>query len=244
MYLVRHERRAMTLDIPKSQEGLADSDCMAGLSRAASIHEWECRSRFAAENHDERDYNHEASLPFADHIVSLFLFFRTNSWRVTSLYIAMDPLSVTASIIAVATLAAQSTKVAYQAIDGLVEAPQAIAHSKTLLAGTQTALDGLKGTLTTRQDPQARLGSVLQALELEQALRSTQQLCETFGTTIAKYTSRSTERFSSRDRILVSFHESQIMRFNQQLGDCQKTLSLVIGTITLYVPPSAPSREN
>lgn len=208
------------------------------MSRAASIH------KFAAEHH-ERYYNHEACLPFADHTVSQYLFFRTFSLRVTSLYIAMEPLSVTASVIAVATLAAQSTKVVYQAIDSLVEAPQAIAHSKTLLAGTQTALDSLTGTLTTTQDPQARLGSVLQALELEQTLRSTQQLCEKFGATIAQYTSHSTDgRFSSRDRISVGFHKSQIDQFNQQVGDCQKTLSLVVGTITLYVPTSAPSREN
>ncbi|KAH7012594.1 uncharacterized protein B0I36DRAFT_378332 [Microdochium trichocladiopsis] len=148
----------------------------------------------------------------------------------------MDPLSITASAIAVATLAAQSTKAIYQAIDGLAEAPHAIAHSKTLLAGTQTALDSLIGTLTTTQDTQARLGSVLRPLELDQTLRSTQQLCDKFGTTITKYTSRSTDaRFSSRDRILVNFHESQIIRFNQELGDCQKTISLVLGTITLIV---------
>ncbi|KAH7012280.1 uncharacterized protein B0I36DRAFT_256853 [Microdochium trichocladiopsis] len=148
----------------------------------------------------------------------------------------MDPLSITASAIAVATLAAQSTKAIYQAIDGLAEAPHAIAHSKTLLAGTQTALDSLIGTLTTTQDTQARLGSVLRPLELDQTLLSTQQLCDKFGTTITKYTSRSTDaRFSSRDRILVNFHESQIIRFNQELGDCQKTISLVLGTITLIV---------
>ena len=48
----------------------------------------------------------------------------------------MDPISLAASVIAVATLAWQSTKAAYNVVDGLVEALNVIANSKQLLSQT------------------------------------------------------------------------------------------------------------
>lgn len=148
----------------------------------------------------------------------------------------MEALGVTASVIAIATLAAQSAKAAYEVIDGLVEAPQAIANSRTLLLGTQNTLDTLNGILKTDQDNQAKSESVLQLLTLDKTLGSTRELCVKFSDTITKYTRRSTDlRFSNRDRILVNLHESQIDDFNKQLSDCQQTISLIISTIVLYV---------
>ncbi|KAN0087266.1 hypothetical protein V8E54_000954 [Elaphomyces granulatus] len=59
----------------------------------------------------------------------------------------MDPVSLTPSVIAFATLAMQSCKATYDLIDGLAGAPQAIANSKTLLSETQKTLDALGQTL-------------------------------------------------------------------------------------------------
>lgn len=147
---------------------------------------------------------------------------------------AMDPLSVTASMIAVAGLATQSVKAIYKAIDGLVEAPHAIARSKTLVAGTQSSLDTLARTLIVNEDMQVRFGSVLQSINLHETLLYTQELCDRFNTTITKYTSHSTDsRFSSRDRFLVNLHEPQIVQFNDQLSGCQRTITLVLEAITL-----------
>ncbi|KAI0506294.1 hypothetical protein F5B22DRAFT_454949 [Xylaria bambusicola] len=148
----------------------------------------------------------------------------------------MDPLSITASVIAVAGLATQSAKAIYKVIDGLVEAPQAINHSKTLITGTQHALDTLTGALQTNQDMQARFGPVLQSTNLYETLASTQDLCERFNTTITMHTSHSTEsRFSTRDRFQLSLKESHIVRFNAELAACQRTVSLVVESITLIV---------
>ncbi|KAH7303264.1 hypothetical protein B0I35DRAFT_472337 [Stachybotrys elegans] len=151
----------------------------------------------------------------------------------------MDSLSVTASVIAVAGLATQSAKAIYKLVDGLVEAPQAIANSKTLLAGTQSSLDTLTGALATKGDMQAGFASVLQTINLHGVLLSTQDLCDRFKTTITNYTSHSTEsRFSNRDRFLVNLHESQIVQFNDQLSGCQRTITLVVGAITLIMSHS------
>ncbi|KAI8627924.1 hypothetical protein F5Y19DRAFT_158994 [Xylariaceae sp. FL1651] len=151
----------------------------------------------------------------------------------------MDPLSVTASVIAIAGLVTQSAKAVYKVIDGLVDAPQAIANSKTLITGTQNSLDTLTGTLATNQDMQARFGTVLQSINFDKTLASTQELCDGFNTTITKYTSHSTNSsLSKRDRVQVYLHESQIIRFNDQLSGCQRTISLITQTITLIVSHS------
>lgn len=148
----------------------------------------------------------------------------------------MEPLGATASVIAVAGLAAQSARAVYQVMDGLIEAPHAIANSKALVAGTQDSLNSLAGTLTTSPETQARFGSVLRSIDLEKTLKSTQELCDRFHTAITGYTRHSTDaRFSNRDRMLVNLHEQQIAQFNNQLSGCQRTISLVIETITLYV---------
>lgn len=148
----------------------------------------------------------------------------------------MDPVSVTASVIAIAGLATKSAKVVYELIDSLAEAPEAIANSKTLVTGTQNSLDTLTGTLNTNQDMQARFGTVLRDIGFDKTLTSTQNLCNEFNTAITKYTSHSTDsRFSRRDRFKLYMHESQIIKFNNQLNGCQRTISLITETITLYV---------
>jgi hypothetical protein len=59
----------------------------------------------------------------------------------------MDPLGVTASVIAVATAALQCAKDLYDVVDGLVDAPHSVSESKNLLSQTQTALGTLRRTL-------------------------------------------------------------------------------------------------
>lgn len=167
---------------------------------------------------------------------------RWSSYYRLSSYKTMDPLSITASAIAVATLAAQSAKAAYKVIDGLKEAPHAIAHSRTLLSGTQNSLENLTETLTNSQHMQAQFGDMLQSIALDKTLHATDELCKGFSATISKYTSRSTDsKFSNRDKVSVILHESRIVKFNEELSDCQGTIHLMTGTITLYYPCLLPS---
>jgi hypothetical protein len=146
----------------------------------------------------------------------------------------MDPLSLTASVIAVTTLAWQSTKAAYDIVDGLVEAPNIIADSKRLLSQTQNTLDTLSETLDTGTRTPSVLESVLQKIKLNSTLESVQRLCGEFSETLIGYTKHSTDSgFGKRDRLIVSLHESKIARFNKQLGGCQGTMSLIVGSINL-----------
>jgi len=147
----------------------------------------------------------------------------------------MDPLSVTASVIAVATAALQSAKALYDFVDGIVDAPHSVSQSKGLLSQTQTTLGTLTRTLETNSASSA-VGSVLKEIELGKALDSTQSLCKEFATALTRFTSHSTDlRFSTRDRFIVQFNESKIKRLNRDLADCQRTITMVFSSITLIV---------
>lgn len=147
-----------------------------------------------------------------------------------------DPLSVTASVIAVATLTMQSCKAAYNLIDGLKEAPQAIARSKSSLAETEKTVQALRETLTANFGPSSGLNSTLATIDLDGTLKSVHRLCGEFATAITGFTGHSTnDRFSKRDRIAVNFHESKMRNLDRQLGYCQQTLSMVLVSINLYI---------
>lgn len=149
----------------------------------------------------------------------------------------MDPLSVTASVIAVATATLQSAKAVYDIVDGLVDAPHSVSQSKSLLSQTQTTLGTLTRTLETSSGPNA-VDPVLKETGLSKALESTQSLCQEFAITLTRFTSHSTDlRFSTRDRFIVQFNESKIQRLNRDLADCQRTITMVSSSITLYGLP-------
>lgn len=115
----------------------------------------------------------------------------------------MDPLSITASVIAVATAALQTAKALYDVVDGLVDAPHSVSQSKSLLSQTQTTLGTLTRTLETNSASGA-VGSVLKDIEFGKALESTQSLFQEFATTLTRLTGHSTDlRFSTRDRFIV-----------------------------------------
>lgn len=147
----------------------------------------------------------------------------------------MDPLGATASVIAIATLAAQSCKQTYGLISGLTDAPQSIAHSQRLLVQTEDSLAALEQLLANNQTS-IILASTLRSTSLEKTLKSTHDICSGFSAVVADVTKHSIDtKFSVRDRVSVYLREGRINRFNQQLSDCQRTLVLVLGSINLFV---------
>ena len=145
----------------------------------------------------------------------------------------MDPLSVTASVIAVATAALQSARALYDVVDGLVDAPNSVSRSKSLLSQTQTTLGTLAQTLGANSASIA-VGSVLKDIELSKTLESTKSFCQAFAASMTRFTSHSMDsHFSKRDRFVVYFNELKISRLNRDLASCQRTVIMVLSSITL-----------
>ncbi|KAK0710402.1 hypothetical protein B0T21DRAFT_387341 [Apiosordaria backusii] len=145
----------------------------------------------------------------------------------------MDPLSVTASVVALATAALQSAKALYDLVDGLVDAPHSVSHSKSLLSQTQTTLGTLARTLKTNCAPDT-VDSVLKEIELNKVLESTKSICQGFTAAMTRVTSHSTDsHFSKRDRLVVYFKDTKMSKLNRDLADCQRTITMVLSSITL-----------
>ncbi|KAK4194503.1 hypothetical protein QBC40DRAFT_290667 [Triangularia verruculosa] len=147
----------------------------------------------------------------------------------------MDPLSVTASAVALATAALQSAKALYDLVDGLADAPHSVSHSKSLLSQTQTTLGTLARTLETNCAPDT-VDSVLKEIELNKVLESTKSTCQGFTAAMTRVTSHSTDsHFSKRDRLVVYFKDTKMSKLNRDLADCQRTITMVLSSITLIV---------
>lgn len=140
----------------------------------------------------------------------------------------MDPLSVAASVIATATLTLQSSKAVYDFVNGLAEAPLAIAKSKASLKETEKTLNALNKVLRSGSAPPSTSEAVLQTIKLGETFQSVQSLCDKFDT------SRSSPgRFSKRDRLSVVLPESMMEKLNEELEDCQRNMSMVLVSIDL-----------
>ena len=145
-----------------------------------------------------------------------------------------EALGVTASVIAVATLAWESSKKLYELVDKLRDVPKAIMHTKANVSTTQSAIDTLILDLATGDA--AMFDAVLQRFRMVEALEWSRKECDKFGQKIETYTKHSKDgTFSKRDRFIVNFHESEINQFNHRLRDHQQLITLVTTSMNLYV---------
>ncbi|KAK4174680.1 hypothetical protein QBC36DRAFT_347746 [Triangularia setosa] len=129
----------------------------------------------------------------------------------------MDPLSVTAGVVALATAALQSAKALCDLIDGLVDAPHSVLYSKSLLSQTQTTL-----------------GTLARTLKNELVYYNLQPICQGFTPTMIRVTSHSTDsRFSKHDGLVVYFKDTKMSKLNRDLVHCQRTITMVLSSITL-----------
>lgn len=145
----------------------------------------------------------------------------------------MDPLSLTASIIAVTTLAWQSSKATCDLVGTIKDAPSVISDSKHILTETLNTLAVLKNTAESTSETHV-LDSILQTISLQGLIESTTGVCEEFNQAITAATTHSTGlELSKRDRLAVGFREAKFARLNQRLGDCQRTVSGAVVSIIL-----------
>jgi len=147
----------------------------------------------------------------------------------------MDPLSLTASVIAITTAALQSVKAVNDLVGGISDAPHAVTRSRDILSQTQTTLGAFKQTLEAESASYGTgVESVLRGIQLDKALESVDSVCQEIKAAMLKFTSHSKDsRFSTRDRFTVHFNESKMERLNRDLSDSQRTITMVLSSITL-----------
>ncbi|KAM0426325.1 hypothetical protein ACHAPT_008365 [Fusarium lateritium] len=148
----------------------------------------------------------------------------------------MEAVGATANVIAIATLAWQSSKAACDLIDGLVEAPRVIADTRRRLLDTQSTLGLLQTQLITHKEPPQILDSLLEQIRLSHSIELTRHLCDEFQDKLREYTQHSTpSNFSTRDKFVVNFHESTIRKINTELSNSHLGMTTVLASINLIL---------
>lgn len=142
-----------------------------------------------------------------------------------------DPVGTAASVLAVVSAAYSSARTLYELIDGLENAPKAIAEMKIEIAEVQKVLQSLEPTL---KEKPATLAPVFTAIE--GAASACNVVTEDCTQTIEKYTTHSKDgSFSKRDRLTVTFRKSKLQSFGVRLNASKNTVQLAVTSATLSV---------
>lgn len=140
-----------------------------------------------------------------------------------------DPLSITAGVIAVVTLAYDSGKTLYEFINGILEAPKALKDMNGDLAAIQKVLNSLKVELEGTPDATLSAGLKKFLNDIKPSLEGCTEACDEFKAKLVKVTSHSTEAHTSkRDRIKLQFQDKEISAFKYRMASYKATLSIAL----------------
>lgn len=141
-----------------------------------------------------------------------------------------DPLTVSAGIIAVVTVAYSSSKTLFEVIAGIHDAPKTFDDLRTDLGALQEVL----GLLEARLDPGGQGGAFSEAqascLEhLASPLRACADACSEFKLKLDRLMGHSTDGHTSfRDRLKLHFQDKGITAFRFRLASYKQTLSIAL----------------
>jgi hypothetical protein len=146
-----------------------------------------------------------------------------------------DPLSITASVAAIATLAYASSKTLYEIIKDIRDAPKSFCELITDLEALQDVLNALKAEFEGN-DRDATLSEAQRSClkELGPSLRGCSDVCDQFKSKLEELMSHSHDGHTSfRDRVKLQFHDKEISAFRFRLASYKSTLSVGLGFASL-----------
>jgi len=144
-----------------------------------------------------------------------------------------DPLSVTASIIAVAGLAYSSSKALSELISTIQDAPQVFQELNQYLAALSKVLEALKANLNGR-DTRLSESQIVCLQEAKPTLEGCDLACKDFKTKLKGLTIHSHDgRRSFRDSIKLHFQNKSIADFRMRLAGWKESLSLALDVALL-----------
>lgn len=148
----------------------------------------------------------------------------------------MDWLNITASFIAVATLAYDGSRSIYDLIKGYKDASKTFEELETDIEGLNGVLLSLKGIGGTDQGASFSQTQLLCLKEVEPAMQSCSEACEAFKVKVRKLISNSTpEHSSKRDKFALQFKSNDIATFRIQLSSYKSTLTIALLASSMLV---------
>ena len=141
-----------------------------------------------------------------------------------------DPLSVSAGIIAVVTLAYSSSKTLFETVKGIRDAPKTFQDLSTDLEGLQAVLGLLGASLDSGGEAGSFSEAQVSCLEhLATPLSACSDVCSEFKLKLEKSTRHSSDTHTSfRDSFKLQFKDTEITTFRYRLASYKLTLSIAL----------------
>lgn len=148
----------------------------------------------------------------------------------------MDPLSITASVIAVATLAYNGSKTIHDLTKGYKDSSKTFEELEIDIEGLNDVLLSLRSIGGTNQGASFSQAQLLCLKEAEPALKSCSDACKSFKSKVEKLMSNSTpEHISKRDKFMLQFKSNDIATFRIQLSSYKSTLTIALLVSSMLV---------
>jgi len=145
-----------------------------------------------------------------------------------------EAVGLTASIIAIAALAYQSSKTLYELLDGIRNAPKTLQGLNEDLSAISHLLKSIKSAMEDSSDDSFSDGVKKCLEEVKPALTGCGKTCHEFKEKMGKIMSHSDEKHTSkRDRIKLQFEEKDILAFRYRLGSYKATLNIALSLASL-----------
>lgn len=146
-----------------------------------------------------------------------------------------DGLSIAASVITVAGLAYSSSKMLYQTISDIHDAPETFVHLKTDVETLSQTIHFLHQELEKKETDVALSEAQKSNLrEIKPTLKACRSACDAFKGKIDKFMRHSKDgHISLRDKLKLQFHDKEIGAFQARLGSYKSTLTIAINFSSL-----------
>jgi len=145
-----------------------------------------------------------------------------------------EAIGLTASIIAIAGLAYQSSKTLYELLDGIQNAPKTLQGLSEDLSAISHLLKSITSAMEDSSDDSFSNGVKKCLEEVKPALAGCGKTCDEFREKMAKIMSHSDEEHTSkRDRIKLQFEQKDIVAFRYRLGSYKATLNIALSLASL-----------
>lgn len=147
-----------------------------------------------------------------------------------------DPLSITAGVISVATLAYASAAALCETISSYRDIPEILENSKDDIERLSLTISSLQQEVDKRGDDSTlTTAQKINSQETKPTLAACQSACDAFSDRIKDLMRHSSGGTASkRDRLSLQFHEKEIKFFQAILGSYKSTLATFLGLCTLY----------
>lgn len=148
----------------------------------------------------------------------------------------MEPLSITAGVIAVTGLAYKSCKLLRSVIKGLQNAPETLKGLHNALEAFENVTKSLQRDLDGLDDSTFSSDQKESLRALEPIMRYCNAECNAFAARLAELTSHSyPDHINLVDRLRLKFNDGDIHVLKENLAQCQRTLNDVLTFTNLYV---------